>query len=62
VRFCCGKEGNRVEDVVDWVIRNGPSINGLAWRRQDSSGSRLGQVAGSGEHGSHYYATMKCGI
>lgn len=51
-----------MEVVVDWVIRNGPSINGLAWRRLDSSGSRMGQVAGSGEHGGHFYATMKCSI
>jgi hypothetical protein len=51
-----------MDDVVDWVKRNGPSINGLAWRRLDLSGSRLGQVAGCGERGSHFYAPMKCGI
>lgn len=51
-----------MEEVVDWVIRNGLSINGLAWRTLDSSGWRLGQVAGSGEHGSHFYTTLKCGI
>jgi len=45
-----------MENVANWVIRNGPSINGLAWRRLDSSGSKLGQVAGYGEHGSHFYA------
>jgi hypothetical protein len=57
------KEGNRLEDVVvDWRIKNGPSVNGMEWFRPDSSDSRLGQVEGCAEHGSNIYASIKCGI